>query len=161
MPQLNVADFLPQLIWLFITLGAMYWLMTKVALPKIGDAIEQRHGRIASDLAEAARLKAMAEQVMADYQAEIARARSEAHAIALQNRAEMTAQMAREQATLDVELGRKVADAEARIAATKQAAMSQVEAVAQDAAEEIVARLIGRKPSREAVVRAVAAAVKT
>ncbi|HHI81664.1 MAG TPA: F0F1 ATP synthase subunit B', partial [Rhizobiales bacterium] len=42
MPQLDTSTFMPQLVWLAITFFVLYVIMTRLALPRIGGAIEQR-----------------------------------------------------------------------------------------------------------------------
>ena len=51
MPQLNLADFSPQLIWLVITFPALYLVMLKIALPHIGYVLQERPDRITDDRA--------------------------------------------------------------------------------------------------------------
>ena len=61
---------------------------------------------------------------------------------------------------LEAELADKLAAAEATIAATKTKAMTNVQAIAAEAASTIVETLIGKTPSSEAVRTAVADATK-
>lgn len=160
MPQLIVADFLPQLIWLAITFGALYFIISRLAIPKIGSAIELRHGRIAADIAEASRLKEDTEKAIETYEAALAEARANAHAIVSENRAQMTAEINKEAAALDERLANQLADAEASIAKTRDAAMSQVTGIAQDTTEAIVTELLGKKPAKAAISSAVSSAAK-
>ena len=161
MPQLNIADFMPQLVWLAITFGALYFIMARVALPKIGGMIELRHGRIADDLAEARRLKADTEKAIAAYETALGEARAKAHAIAQENREILNAEMAAEAAALDAKLAEKTGAAEARIAETKAQALAQVQSVAADTANEIVKRLTGAGAPGKDVAAAVANAMKS
>ena len=50
LPQMNVNDFAPQLVWLALAFGVLYWVMSRIALPRIADAIETRNRQIADDL---------------------------------------------------------------------------------------------------------------
>jgi len=160
MPQLIVADFLPQLIWLAITFGALYMIISRLAIPKIGSVIEQRHGRIATDVAEAARLKADTEKAIESYEAALAEARANAHTIVSENRAQLTAEINKEAAALDERLAKKLAAAEASITKTRDAAMTQVSGIAQETATAIVTDLLGKKPSKAAISSAVSSAAK-
>ena len=86
LPQLNVADFAPQLIWLALTFGLLYLIMSRVALPRIGEVIEERSQRIQRDLDEAERLKGETEKALGAYEQALAEARAKAQGIAKETR---------------------------------------------------------------------------
>lgn len=157
MPQLNAADWAPQLIWLAITFIGLYLIMARVALPRIGSIIEQRRDRIAHDLDNAARLKEQTEQAIAAYEAALAEARAKAHGIAQETRNKLNAETERQRAALEESLAAKTAEAEAKITQAKEAAMAQVKDVAAETAEAIVEKLIGEQVARDKVDAAVAA----
>ncbi|MFZ2019300.1 MAG: ATP F0F1 synthase subunit B [Methyloceanibacter sp.] len=160
MPQLNPLDWAPQIIWLIIVFGILYVLMVKVVLPRIGGVIEARASHIAKDLAEADRLRRQTEEAIAAYEQALAEAKQKAHAIIDAGRAKLKEEIAAEREKLERELGKKSAEAEARINAAKTSAMKDVSAVAADVAADIVRRLIGSAPSRGDIEKAVEAARK-
>ena len=160
MPQLNPLDWGPQLIWLLITFGILYFLMLKVALPRIGGVIEARADRIAKDLAQADKLRRETEEAIAAYAQALAEAKQKAHAIIDEGRAKLKAETAKERARLDAELVARGAEAEKRIAAAKNLAMREVNSIAADVASDIVRRLIGIAPAKLDIDKAVAAARK-
>lgn len=147
MPQLDFSTFAPQLVWLAITFVALYLLMARIALPRIGGVLEQRRDRIAADLDEAARLKQETEDAIAAYEAALAEARSNAHAIAAEARDKLNQELDAERAKAEAEMADKTAEAEARINAMKQRAMAEVGKAAADTAQSIVQALIGAKVS--------------
>lgn len=155
MPQLDFATWPPQLIWLAITFGILYLVISKLALPKIGGTIESRQNRIASDLDEAQRLKDDSEKAIVAYETALAEAKARAHSIAQETRDSLNAEIEAERAKLDAQLNSRLADAEARIAATKAEALKSVEQVATEAAGAIVSRLIGGKTTAAAVKKAI------
>ena len=57
-PPFQKDTFASQLLWITLAFVALYLLMSRVALPRIGSIIEDRKQRIASDFAEAERMKA-------------------------------------------------------------------------------------------------------
>jgi F-type H+-transporting ATPase subunit b len=160
MPQLNPLDWAPQLIWLLITFGILYLLMVYVALPRIGGVIEARTAHIAKDLAAADTLRRQTEEAIAAYEQALAEAKQKAHAIIEEGRAKLKDETARERATLDSELGRRGAEAEARINEAKISAMREVNAIATDVAADIVRQLIGAAPPKAEIAKAVEAARK-
>ena len=42
MPQFDPSVFSPQLFWLVVTFIALYWLVSKVAVPRVGEVLDQR-----------------------------------------------------------------------------------------------------------------------
>lgn len=155
MPQFNVQSFAPQLIWLAITFVALYVILSRLILPRIGGAIEARQGRISGDLDEAARLKRETEDAVSAYEHALAEARVRAHAIATEQRATLTAEIEARNAELDQQLSRQTEEAEARIGRMREQALANVQDIAVDAALAIVEKLIGESADDGAVRNAV------
>ena len=150
-PPFASETFASQLLWFAITFGLLYWLMAKVALPRIGEIIENRTNRIAGDLADAERLRAESEAAGQAYEKSLAEARAKAKAIAQETRDALTAEADAKRKTHEAELAAKIAESEATISARTNQAMASVREIAADAAIAIVERLTGRAPDRNAV----------
>lgn len=160
MPQLDFSTYPPQLIWLAIVFFALYMVLSRLALPKIGSIIEQRRDRIASDLDEVSRLKEESEKALAGYEAALAEAKAKAHAIAQETRDKLNAETDRQRAEVEATLSKKTAEAEARIAEARDAAMAQIKHVAGDTTGAIVSQLIGGRITKAKVTKAVNEAMK-
>jgi F-type H+-transporting ATPase subunit b len=154
LPQLNTHDFSPQLIWLALAFAALYFLMSRIALPRIGEVLEERADRIQRDLDEAARLKGETEKALANYEKALADARANASALARETQSRVGAEVDKERARVDTEIGAKLADAESRIAATKSQALTSVNDIAADTASAIVGRLLGEEARPDEVAAA-------
>ena len=159
-PPFDSHSFASQLVWLVIAFVLLYALMAKWALPQVGAILESRQKHIDDDVAEAGKLKTQSDEAIAAYEKALADARAKAQAIANETRDKQAAAAEARRKTLEDELNVKLADAEKPIAATKQAAMSNVRGIAEDATRAIVERLIGQAPNDKAVTDAVAASLK-
>jgi len=148
MPQLNVNDFAPQLVWLAISFILLYLIMSRVALPRVGIVLEERRKRIASDLATAANLREETDKAISDYEQALADAKARAQAIGRQAREAMAADIERQRAGIDQQIAAKTAGAEKRITALKESALGHVGEIAADTAEALVARLLGKTVKR-------------
>ena len=154
-PPFDPATFGSQLFWLAVTFGLLYYIMARVALPRISRILEERKDRIADDLAEAERLKQETDEAIAAYEQALAEARQKAHRIAQSARDAAKEEVDAERDELEAGLEKKVAAAEARIGEVKDAALSEVEAIARHAAEAMVEELIGAGASQKEIAGAV------
>ena len=159
-PPFNSHTFASQLVWLALFFVLLYVLMAKWALPQVGRVIENRQKRIADDIAEAGRLKAQSDDAVTAYEKALADARGRAQAIANETREQQAKESDAARKKIEDQLNVKLAEAEKSIAATKQAAMANVRAIAEDAAAAIVERLIGSAPGKKAVADAVGDVLK-
>lgn len=159
MPQLNPDYFSNQIFWLLVTLVVIYFILSRVALPRIASILAERQGTITNDIAAAEELKARAEEAEAAYEKALSDARAEAAKIVEDTKAEMQAQLNVEMEKADAEIAAKTAESEAAIAEIQDGAADAVKAVAKDTAKEIIAALGGKADARS-VTAAVNARMK-
>jgi F-type H+-transporting ATPase subunit b len=155
MPQMNMADYAPQIAWLFVTFVVLLILMWVIALPRVRRALDRRHEKITGDLASAEAFKQEAESALKAYQAAVAEARARAQALLAETQGRLDREAAEQRARLDAELAAKAAHAEARIRRAREEAMSNLKQVATEVAREATKRLIGTEPDRTALEAAV------
>ncbi|NQV55169.1 MAG: F0F1 ATP synthase subunit B' [Rhodospirillales bacterium] len=155
MPQFDITTFPTQLIWLVISFVLLYLLMSRVALPRIGQVLEARQEKIDDNLDAAVNLRAEANKDAAAYDDALAQARETARG-AIQEAARSAAdEAANQHDKLGRQLGKNIQAAEANIADAKDAAISSIREAAIDTAISATMRLIGVKPSNDAAAAAV------
>jgi F-type H+-transporting ATPase subunit b len=157
LPQLNIETFPSQIFWLIVAFFALYWLMSKVALPRIAGVLEERADAIASDLDRAEELKRKAEEAEAAYKQALADARANAQAIAAETRADIRKEIDAAMAKADAEITARAAEGEKRIAEIRESAMQSVAQVAQETAVAVVDKLMPGIAEDKAVQAAVRA----
>ena len=139
MPQLDVTTFGNQIFWLIVALVAIYFVLSRIAIPRIAAILAERQGTITNAIASAEDLKAKAAQAEEAYHKALADARAEAQSIAAETRAVIQADLDKAIAKADAEIAAKAAESEAAIAEIRAGALESVKDVAQDTAEAIVA----------------------
>src|SRR6202171_5193157 len=159
-PPFQKDTFASQLVSLLIAFVALYLVVSKIALPRVGSLLDERQNKIEGDLAGAQTLRDESDAALKAYESELAAARSRAQAIGAETREKLNAASEAERKTLEERLSVKLAEAEKTIAATREAAMSNVRSIASDAAIAIVRRLTGLAPDRRSVNKAVDTSLK-
>lgn len=159
LPQLDPTTFSNQIFWLAITLVVIFFVLSKIALPRIASVLAERRGTITNDIAAAEDLKAKALEAEEAYNKALTDARAEAAQIVADTKAEIQADLDQAIAKADAEIAAKAAESEAAIADIRAGAEEAVKAVAKDTAKEIIAALGGKADGR-AVTSAVTARMK-
>jgi F-type H+-transporting ATPase subunit b len=159
-PPFESSTFASQLVSLVIAFGALYVIVSRLALPRVESVIEKRQSTIEGDLAAAQKLKDESDAALKAYETELATARSRAQAIGNETREKLNAAAEAERKQLEDQLTVKLSAAEKQIATAREAAMSNVRGIATDAAGAIVQRLIGVLPDGKTVDSAVDATLK-
>ncbi len=160
MPQFDPSSFASQLFWLLVMFVALYWIVSKIAVPRIGEVLEQRARVIQDDLDRASQLKAETDAAVAAYDKAMADARGQAYEHMRVMQAELKAVSDKKTAEVTDTVTRQIADAEARIAAAKQKALEGLKTISADTARDVVSKLAGLTPEGGAVDAAVATALK-
>jgi len=160
LPQLNPANFPTQIFWLALTFGALYYYLSKKALPRVAEVLEARQERISRDLAKAAQLKEEAQAVLAKVESSLAGARAEALTLIGQASADIEANNQARQSALSADIAERLRTAEASIAAAKEQALANVRTASADIARDIAGRLAGIDVDQAQAEAAVAAVIE-
>jgi len=159
-PPFQKETFASQLVSLLIAFVALYLIVSRIALPRVGSLLDERQNAIEGDLAQAQKLKDESDSALRAYERELAAARARAQAIGSETREKLNATSEAERKTLEQQLSVKLAEAEKTIASTREAAMRNVRGIAAEAAGAIVQRLTGVLPDGKSVEHAVDASLK-
>lgn len=154
MPQLDFSTFGNQIFWLLVVLAVIYWVLSRVALPRIGGVISDRQGAITGDLMAAEEFKLKAKEAEAAYDRALADARAEANKIIAANKSEIHRELDAAIAHADAEISARSAESEARIAQIRASAVEDARSVASDVTEALVQNFGGKanqKQIKEAV----------
>jgi F-type H+-transporting ATPase subunit b len=159
MPQLDFSTFPNQIFWLLVTLVVIYFVLSQIALPRIGGTLANRKGTITGDLAAAEELKQKAKAAEKAYEAALVSARAEAAKIVAAAKADIQADLNTAIAKADAEIAAKSAESAKQIDVIRAGAAVAVAEVAKDTAQALVAAF-GGAADAAAIEAAVSARLK-
>ncbi len=157
MPQIaQLADtWSSQVFWLLVFFGLTFFIIGKFMVPKVMDTVAQRDGQIASDLAAAKSARDAADEQEEAWRVKENENRAAAQAIVSKAKDEAAAKSEKKLAAAQKRIDKKLADAELRIGEARTAALTEVESVAVEAAQDIVKTLAGVKVTKPTATKAV------
>ena len=145
MPQIaQIGEiYASQLFWLLIFFGAILVVIGYGMLPKIQATIDARDAQIAADLKAAEGAREAADSLEEAYRGGIDKGRAEASKLTSDAKAEGAKLTEAALAKADKAIATKIDAATAKIAEARSAALNEIEAVAADAAQQLVSRVAG------------------
>ncbi len=145
MPQIaQIGEiYASQLFWLAIFFGAIFVVIGLGMLPKIQSTVDARDAQIAADLEAARGAREAADGLEEGYRAEMDKSRAEAARLSAEANASAAKATEQSVATADQAIGGRIDAAMARISEARAAALTEIEAVAAEATEQLVSRVSG------------------
>ena len=168
LPQLDIETYASQIFWLIVTFIVLYFLVAKIAMPRIAEVLEGRQERIEDDLDKAETLKKEAYLVRVEYEKALSSAREEAHEATRRAQEEIAKHGAEVEALANQKVANMLKDAEDRIDAARTEVSSKKETVtdtleqnvARDIIGDTVKKLVGIDVSPEDVNDAISLTLK-
>ena len=154
MPQLDPTTFANQIFWLVLTLLLIWWVLSRIALPRIGGVLADRQNAISGDLGAAEEFKRKARDAEAAYDRALAEARGEAQGIVAQQKAAMQAQIDQAIAHADADIAARTGESETRIGQIRASSIADAGTVAREVTAELV-RSFGGTVDEAAIAAAV------
>lgn len=155
MPQFDPSSFPNQAFWLIISLVAIYIILSRIALPRIGGILETRAGTIQRDLDRAAELRNKAREAEENYQRALDEARAEAQMLADEARAKIDASIAEKTQAADAEIAKHSAKSAKKIEKMRADAEASIGKITQDVAESLVGQIAGQAKDKKMLTETV------
>ena len=138
MPQLDFSTFLPQIFWLFISLSFLYIVLSRYALPRVSDVIEERNDIIAQDIDSAKEYSAESEKASEELSLKLSEAK-----ISSQNLINKSLQKIKEdneikKSSLIKEINNEISEAESEIIEKKETALNEISSISEILAIEML-----------------------
>ena len=149
MPQLDFTTFITQLFWLFLCLSFLYFVLSKIALPRISDVIEERNDTITDDLDEAKALSLEAEKVVDQLKSKLEDARSSSQKKLMDERQKSLDIVSSERKKFEENISKEISSSEEKINKGKAEALKKASELAEDIAEEIINNLYVKKVDKK------------
>ncbi len=155
MPQFDFTSFPSQIFWVLVTFALLYVIMSRMALPRVSEILEERQDRIDNDMDKAIELRAEAEKIMEQYNIALAEARTKSRDLMESAHAEMQHTAMEKHTELSAKLATDTAKAEQKIETAKAKAMENVKGVAMEISQQVYEKLTGVKASSKQATTAI------
>ena len=152
MPQLDFSTFLPQIFWLFISLSFLYIVLSRYALPRVSDVIEERKDIIAQDIDSAKKFSSETELAIEELNMKLSEAKINSQSLMNNSLQEIKESNEEKKAILLKEINDDIMAAEAKIQEKKEESLSEISSVSEDIAIEMLENLSIGEIDKEKVI---------
>ena len=157
MPQISQLEafWSSQVFWVLVFFGITFFLIGRGMVPKVMGTVAMRDKQIADDLAAAQAARDAADEQEEAWRERENENRAKAQGVISEAKAKAAADAEKKLNAAQKRLDTKLAKAEEAIAEARNSAMAEVEGVAAEATQDIVARLVGTKIDKRTATSAV------
>ena len=143
MPQLNPEFWISQIFWLTLTFGILYFVLSKLILPKISKNLESRKSQILENIEAAEKQREDSETKLKEYDEIIFKSKLEAKNIFNQAREKALKDINSKKDLLDKQIDDEINKVEKEIITFRDTAPDKINKIAIETASEITQKLIG------------------
>jgi F-type H+-transporting ATPase subunit b len=152
MPQLDFSTFLPQIFWLFISLSFLYIVLSRYALPRVSDVIEERKDIIAQDIDSAKKFSSETDLAIEELNMKLSEAKINSQSLMNDSLQEIKESNEEKKSILLKEINDDIVAAEAKIQEKKEESLSEISSVSEDIAIEMLGNLSIGEIDKEKVI---------
>ena len=141
MPQLDFSTFLPQIFWLFISPSFLYIVLSRYALPRVSDVIEERKDIIAQDIDSAKEYSEESEKAIGELNLKLSEAKTSSQNLINQSIQDIKEDSEIKKSSLIKEINNQISEAEGEIKEKKETALAEISSISESLAIEMLENL--------------------
>ena len=151
MPQLNPEFWVSQIVWLVLTFGILYIVLSKLILPKISDNLESRKSQILENIETAETQREESEKKLREFEKIILDSKLEAKNHFNEIRQRTLEDINNKRSELEKEIDKEIDAAEEEINNLKINSNEKIKNIAVETSAELIKQLIGEEANNSSI----------
>ena len=151
MPQLNPEFWISQIVWLILTFGALYIVLSKVILPKISDNLESRRSQILENIEIAEKQREESEEKVKEFEKIILNSKLEAKNLFNEARQKVLEDVDKKRSELEKSIEAEIVSAEKEIQSLNSNSLENIKKIATDTSSDLISKLIGKEVDKNTI----------
>ncbi len=151
MPQLNPEFWFSQIVWLVLTFGILYIILSKLVLPKISDNLETRKSQILENIETAEKQREESEDKVKQFEKIILSSKVEAKNIFNEARKKVLNDINKKRIALEKDIDEEIATTEKEISKLKNGSEVKIRKIAIETSSELIKQLIGEEVNNSSI----------
>ena len=151
MPQLDPEFWVSQIVWLVLTFGILYIVLSKLILPKISDNLESRKSQILENIEMAEAQREESEKKLKEFEKIILESKFEAKNHFNEVRQKLLEDISNKRTAIEKDIDKEISAAEEEINNLKINSNEKIKNIAVETSAELVKQLIGEEANNSSV----------
>ena len=151
MPQLNPEFWVSQILWLVLTFGILYIVLSKLILPKISDNLESRKSQILENIETAETQREESEKKLNEFEKIILESKLEAKNYFNEARQKILKDINNKKVALEKDVDNEISAAEQEVNNLKITSSEKIKKIAIETSSELIKQLIGEEANNSSI----------
>jgi len=151
MPQLNPEFWVSQIVWLILTFGILYIVLSKLILPKISDNLESRKSQILENIETAETQREESEKKLKEFEKIILESKLEAKNYFNEARQKILDDINKKRIALEKDIDEEINAAEQEVNNLKITSSEKIKNIAVETSSELIKQLIGEEANSSSI----------
>ena len=151
MPQLNPEFWVSQIVWLVLTFGILYIVLSKLILPKISENLESRKSQILENIETAENQREESEKKLKEFEKIILESKLEAKNYFNEARQKILDDINSKRLALEKDIDEEISAAEHEVNNLKISSHEKIRNIAVETSSELIKQLIGEEANNSSI----------
>ena len=151
MPQLNPEFWISQIVWLVLTFGVLYIVLSKLILPKISENLESRKSQILENIETAESQREESEKKLKEFEKIILESKLEAKNYFNEARQKILDDINSKRLALEKDIDEEISAAEQEVNNLKIGSHEKIRNIAVETSSELIKQLIGEEANNSSI----------
>ena len=151
MPQLNPEFWVSQIVWLVLTFGVLYIVLSKLILPKISKNLESRKSQVLENIETAENQREESEKKIKEFEKIILESKLEAKNYFNVARQKILDDINSKKLALEKDIDEEISAAEQEVNNLKIGSHEKIRSIAVETSSELIKQLIGEEANNSSI----------